>query len=254
MQPMTENVDFKGSDRLLKKQLVVDAAVRIFHEKGYHAATLDDVARDLGVTKAALYHYVSSKENLLSQIYIKALEGFFAYIYEIPSLELSPAEKMRTFIRRHLKTVVIENLAMFSVFFSEENQLPNEDSQKIQEEKRKFTRVVEEIIQDGMDRGSFRRLNPKLMAYAIIGMCNWLYRWYRPDSSPFSPDEIADQFIALLEDGYVQTEEKDRSTAGQGTRMGDREAVLERKRGILEELKQNTDQISTLVDELNMLV
>ncbi|MDZ7695499.1 MAG: hypothetical protein U5R49_00755 [Deltaproteobacteria bacterium] len=66
----------------------------------------------------------------MSQIYIQALETFFGYIYEIPDMELSPAEKMRLFIRRHLKTVVIENLAMFSVFFSEEGQLPDPDFQR----------------------------------------------------------------------------------------------------------------------------
>ena len=251
---MTETHDFKSLDKWERKQLIIDTAVRIFHEKGYHAATLDDVAGRLGVTKAALYHYVSSKENLLSQIYIKALEGFFAYIYEIPSMELSPAEKMRTFIRRHLKSVVIENLAMFSVFFSEENQLPKEDFLKIREEKRKFTFVVEEIIQDGIDRGSFRRVNPKLTAYAVIGMCNWLYLWYKPESSLFTPDEIADHFVALLENGYVQPENPDHAATCNGKRTEDRGAVLERKRGLLGELRQNTDRIASLVEELNMIV
>ena len=155
--PEARQLDFKAQGKSLRQQLIIDSAVKIFHQKGYRRATLDDVAEDLGVTKPALYHYVSSKENLLSQIYIQALETFFGYIYEIPNMELSPAEKLRLFIRRHLNTVVIENLAMFSVFFSEESQLPEADFQRIREEKRKFTHVVETIIEEGISQGDMPR-------------------------------------------------------------------------------------------------
>lgn len=253
---MTEcmQTNFKHQDKGLRRQMVIDTAVKIFHQKGYRAATLDDVAKELGLTKPALYHYVSSKENLLSQIYIEALETFFSYIYEIPSLKLSPTEKMRLFIRRHLNTVVIDNLAMFSVFFSEENQLPDEDFQKIREEKRKFTKVVEEIIQEGIDRGSFRQLSPKLTAYAIIGMCNWLYRWYKHETSPFSPDEIADQFIYLLENGYTHSGDGGRLAIENDSKTLVNEDYPQRRRDILEELKKKSNQVASLVDELKMLV
>lgn len=251
---MTRRNNFKSQDKSLRKQMVIDSAIKVFHQKGYRSATLDDVAYDLGLTKPALYHYVSSKEKLLSQIYLQALERFFSYIYEIPKLELSPTEKMRLFIRRHLKTVVIENLAMFSVFFSEENQLPPEDFQRIREEKRKFNRVIEEIIQEGMDQGHFRRLNPKLMSYAIIGMCNWLYRWYNPETSPFNPDEIADQFVSLLEDGYTNSDVEGWGAEDGSPRSRVDGEFLERKRSLLDDLKEKSNQVSSLVDELKMLI
>lgn len=251
---MTHQNHFKSMDKSLRRQMVIDTAIKIFHRKGYRAATLDDLAKELGLTKPALYHYVSSKENLLSQIYIQALESFFSYIYEIPSMEHSPTEKMRLFMRRHLKTVVIENLAMFSVFFSEENQLPKEDFQRIHQEKKKFNKVVEDIIEEGIECGSFRQLNPKLTAYAVIGMCNWLYRWYKPDSSPFSPDEIMDQFITLLEHGYVRPEGSETISPGDATGKAATGDVMRRKRVILDELKQNADQTASLLNELKMLV
>lgn len=247
-------LDFRTQGKSLRQQMIIDSAVKIFHEKGYKRATLDDVAEDLGVTKPALYHYVSSKENLLSQIYIQAMETFFSYIYEIPGMELSPADKLRLFIRRHLKSVVIENLAIFSVFFSEEGQLPEPDFQKIREEKKKFTHVVEEIIEEGISQGAFRPLNPRLQAYAIIGMCNWLYRWYKPDPSPFSPDEIADQFIILLEQGYRYPEGEDRTGPKKDLHGRDNDQTLERKRHIIEKLKQESGQFSVLINELEMLI
>ncbi|MBW2101747.1 MAG: TetR family transcriptional regulator [Deltaproteobacteria bacterium] len=176
-------MEFRNQDKSLRRQMVIDAAVKVFHQKGYRAATLDDVASELGLTKPALYHYVSSKEDLLSQIYLRALESFFQTIYEIREMDLSPLDKLRCFVRRHLEQIVVKNLAMFSVFFSEENELPRKDFLKIRTEKRKFSRVVEDIIQEGIDLGIFRAVDPRLQANAIIGMCNWLYRWYRPGRS-----------------------------------------------------------------------
>ncbi|RJR17985.1 MAG: TetR/AcrR family transcriptional regulator [Desulfobacteraceae bacterium] len=251
---MKQQLDFKTQTKTLRRQMIIDSAVKIFHQKGYRTATLDDVAEDLGLTKPALYHYVSSKENLLFQIYMQALETFFGYVYEISSMKISPAEKLRLFIRRHLKTVVIENLAIFSVFFSEEGQLPEEDFQKIREEKKKFTRVVEEIIEEGISQGCFRTLKPKLLAYAIIGMCNWLYRWYRPDSSPFTPDEIADQFISILEQGYRYPEEKEKTSPQRDKTRPDENATPERKRKLLNELKQDTDRLAAMITELEFIL
>ena len=229
--------------------MVIDTAVKIFHRKGYRTATLDDVAHELGLTRPAIYHYVSSKEDLLSQIYLQALENFFDTIYEITSMELTPPEKLKIFVQRHLNTVVIENIAMFTVFFSEENQLAQKDFQKIRKEKRKFTKVVEDIIIEGIEQGYFRRVNPKLQANAIIGMCNWLYRWYKPGKSVFKPDEIADQFTSLMQNGLLRT----------GTKADDIEIsehpdvhkTRPRTRGqIIKELKAIAHKTSTLIHEL----
>jgi len=243
---MDQQSDFKGLDRSLRKQRIIDTAVRMFHEKGYHSATLDDLAKDLGLTKAALYHYVSSKEELLSIIYIQALESFFAEAYRIGELDLAPDKKLRLLIRHHIKHIIIENLAMFAVFFSEENQLPEKDFQKIREEKRKYTKVVESIIQAGVTHGCFRQTDARLQAYAIMGMCNWLYKWYKPEGSPYTPDQIADHFTALLEGGYVRV--KDRN--------GRPEAVesMPRKREIIEQLKGRAEDLKDLIDELEKVL
>ena len=244
---MTETIDFKSSDKDLKKQLMVDAAVKIFHEKGYHAATLDDVARELGVTKAALYHYVSSKQNLLSVVYIQALESFFAEAYKIAASDLAPPEKMRVLIRHHLKHVVIDNLSLFAVFFSEENQLPEPDFQTIRKEKQKYTRVFEEIIEAGIKENYFRAADAKLHASAIIGMCNWLYRWYKPGSDFRTPNEIADHFLDLLERGYLQDGRVDASEA-------EAEVPSTRKRQVLDEIKDRAEGLIARIEELEELL
>ena len=247
-------MDFKSQERSFRKQMVLETAIKIFRQKGYRAATLDDVARELGVSKPALYHYFTSKENLLSAIYLQALGRMFKTIYEVGEMDLSPPEKMRVLIRRHLKEVVIGNLDMFSVFFSEENELPKKEFQKIRKEKIKFTKVVVNIIEEGIAQGHFRRVDSILLADAVIGMCNWLYRWYKPGRSGFTPDQIADQFIAFLEDGYM---EQPVQTKPSGRNKGGRKGIasgMDRKRRLLEELKKNLGDLSPLIEELEMLM
>jgi AcrR family transcriptional regulator len=244
--------EFKSQDKSLRKQMIIDTAIEIFHRKGYRTATLDDVAHELGLTRPAIYHYVSSKEDLLSQIYLQALESFFDTIYEITNMELTPPEKLKIFVQRHLNTVVIENIAMFTVFFSEENQLAEKDFQKIREEKRKFTKVVEDIITAGIAQGYFRRVDPKLQANAIIGMCNWLYRWYKPGKSSTRPEEIVEQFTNLLENGLWRTNQEkighdpvERNTVDK-TQARDENLILE-------ELKKSTRKTANLINELEKL-
>jgi len=247
-----DNKKFKSQDKSLRKQMIIDTAVKIFHHKGYRTATLEDVAHELGLTRPAIYHYVSSKEDLLSQIYLQALESFFDTIYEITAMDLAPPEKLKLFVYRHLNTVVIENLSMFTVFFSEENQLAKKDFKKIRREKRKFTEVIENIILEGMEQGHFRQVDPKLQANAIIGMCNWLYRWYKPGQSSFTPDEIVDQFTSLLENGLLLANRK--SDDFEALEPIDSDRMPHRtKSQILKELKMSTRKTAKLVDELEKL-
>lgn len=195
--------NFKGLDRSIRMQKIVEAATSIFHRKGFKAATLDEVAKELNLTKAALYNYVPSKGKLLSLIYNQAFEKIFHRIYEISALPVSPEEKLRQIIRDHICNIITDNIAMFSVFFAEENQLPSKDFQKIRAEKKKYTRLIMQIIEEGIETGAFKPVDPMLQAYAILGMCNWIYKWYKPDREVFTPEQIADQFLALLETGYL---------------------------------------------------
>jgi AcrR family transcriptional regulator len=241
---------FRGLDRSIRKQKIIDTAATLFHRKGYSSTSLDDVAGELGVSKAALYHYVSSKDKLLSIIYTQAFENIFRDTHEISGMDLPPDEKLRRIIRNHINNIIIKNLAMFSVFFSEENQLPEKDVRKIREEKKKYTRIIESILAEGIAGGLFKKADPGLRAYAILGMCNWLYKWYRPDRTAYSPEAIADDFIALLEAGYLA---QGRPSPPGGSVQGPENWPPEKSasmKGAVEELRRQGDALLKLAERL----
>lgn len=247
---MKDQIDFKGLDRSVRLQKVIDTAAELFHKKGFRSATLDGLAKELGVSKTALYHYVSSKEHLLSMVYGQAFEMIFERIHEIAAMDVSPDEKLRLVLRDHIKNITIKHTALFSVFFAEENQLPKKDFEKIRVEKRKYSKIIEEIIKEGIDEGIFRPVDPRLQTNAILGMCNWVYKWYRPNSAAYSPDDVADHFISLLESGYLAGNLKESGAAP--VFQSSSEAGLEP--GAPEDKKQVCRKIKLLCSELSRLV
>jgi AcrR family transcriptional regulator len=248
---MADPKKFRSLDRSLRLQKIIDTAVDLFHQKGYRATTLGDIAKALNITQAALYHYVSSKEKLLSIIYIQALENIFKTTNEISSLDLPPYEKLSRILKNHIKNIIIHSLSMFSVFFTEENELPEKDYLTIQKEKKKYTQMVEEIIEAGISQGLFRETNTRLQAYAIIGMCNWVYKWYKPDASPYSPDEIADHFVSLLESGYLRQLQPDASedAAGRFQAVGGAQSPENDK--VIETLKNQCKSMLELLETIS---
>ncbi len=240
--------DFKGLDKSLRIQKITDTAAELFHRKGYRSTTLDDVSKELGITKAALYHYVSSKEKLLSRIYIQALENIFRNTDKIAGKELPPDRKLRLIIQNHIKGIIIQSISMFSVFFTEENQLPEKEFRKIRREKRKYTRIVEEIIEEGISQGLFRKSDPKLQAFALIGMCNWVYKWYKPGPDSYTPEQIADYFVSLLERGYLKSDMEGMSDVPKSLHGGKEKAGSKKER--YQTLRAKCTELSKIIDEM----
>ena len=247
---MDNQYNFKGLDKSIRKQKIIDTAAALFHKKGYKSTTIDDVSKELGITKAAIYHYVTSKEKLLSIIYIQALENIFKSTYNISGKNLPPDEKLRLIIRNHIKGIIIKSLSMFSVFFTEENQLPEREVKKIRKEKKKYNLIVEKIIEEGISKGLFKNVDPKLQAFCIIGMCNWIYKWYNPDRIVYSPDQIVDHIIALLETGYLRNNKQGDSVDPALFEVAPKKSKSEIKRQTYHKLKLQCKSLIELIDEL----
>ncbi|MBW1854664.1 MAG: TetR family transcriptional regulator [Deltaproteobacteria bacterium] len=247
-----QNTDNKNYFRMLgkdqKKQKIIDTAAELFHKKGYRSTSLDHISKELGITKAAIYHYVYSKEEILSIIYIQVLRNIFKNTNKILESDLPPNEKLRLILRNHVKNIIIQPLSMMCVFFSEENQLPEKEFRKIQEEKNKYNHIVEKIIVEGISLSLFRKTDPKLQTFGILGMCNWVYKWYKLDGNFYTPDQIADHFVGLLERGYLKNNKQEMSNVPKSQR--EREGQGKSKKRIYRRLRAQCTELSKLIDEM----
>jgi len=194
------NANRKMTNTKNKKANILNEAIKLFAEKGYHNTTLDEVAKGLGVTKAALYYYFDNKAHIIRVIMRKHIDGMNQSVKLVKS-ELSPKDKLREFIRSHIKNVT-ESADETKMLFEQINALPTKTRQSIEKKERQYDRALQVILQEGKENGIFNIDDVKVVSYVIIGLCNWTYRWYKPKGR-LTPEQISDIMINLIENGLL---------------------------------------------------
>jgi AcrR family transcriptional regulator len=177
---------------------ILAAAADVF-QHGYHARSLDEVAALLGVTKPAIYHYFSSKEHLLCELYERVVDLALARMEKVSQDDTGPAEKLEAMVRTHI-LLSVEQLPLFAIFFREEPSLPKRFRQRVLPKERAYTRMLIDVYRRGVATGVFRDLDAVVVVSALVGMGTWLHHWYRPEGR-LSAKEIADIMTDLALSG-----------------------------------------------------
>ena len=181
-------------------------ASNLFKEKGYHGTSMQDIADAVGLYKGSLYHHIPSKEHLLFLVVSSALEQTAQSLASICELDVSPLEKLKRAISHHVHYSVSYQSDL-SVLLEDTKHLSPSYRREIVAQQHRYEQHFGEILEEGMRLGVFREMNVRMATFSILGMCNWIYRWYSP-AGPMSPDEISDFFFdfvyhALKQDGCL---------------------------------------------------
>ena len=191
----------RAKQKAVRDQILRTAA-DLFRERGYRASTLDHIAARLGMSKASLYTHFRAKEEMLAAISRETIEGFSRELGVVLRSDLSPDDKLRRVVREHVR-FVIANRSFLTVFFSEEANLPARFARGLAAQKDRYDKAVEAMVADGMRRGVFRDVPPRLVVFGLLGMLNWLYKWYNPRGG-WSAEEISAAFLSMIEGGIVR--------------------------------------------------
>jgi AcrR family transcriptional regulator len=185
----------------LTREDILEASALIFSKKGYHAASMQDIARAVNLQKASLYHYFSGKQEILLALLERGLDLLFFRLEEIISKPLSPDEKLRLAMISYLETLAeYQNLA--AVLILEHRSLDEEKRVPHIERRDQFERLWRDLIQEGIDKGIFYCTSPSLTGRGILGVLNWTVTWYQADG-PSSANEIAVQYADLFINGLI---------------------------------------------------
>jgi AcrR family transcriptional regulator len=180
-----------------RREQIRRAALQAFRERGYHATTLDHIAEHLGVRKTALYHYFPDKESILYACHRESLAELERILAETRALP-SPADRLRHVIMRHVR-VMTDTLGGSPLAF-EVGSLRPERQREIIAGRDRYERELRRLIDQGMRTGTFRRVDSKVAAFAILGAINWVARWYRPGGA-LDAGALGDQFATHLVGG-----------------------------------------------------
>jgi AcrR family transcriptional regulator len=158
-------------------QRIVEQARALFAEKGYNGTGVAEIARAAGVTNAGLYHYVSSKEELLYVVLNEALARHLQTLEEIAARGGSAQAKLDGAIDNHLDFVFNQPTAV-KVFLAERRFLSGEFEQKYSAQVRRYNALFDRLLQEASTKAGARRDNPKLQRFMVLGMINWIPEWY----------------------------------------------------------------------------
>lgn len=191
----------RGRPASLTREEIVRVASEVFQKRGYHGATLADIARILGVSKPALYHHIRTKEELLTEIYLEVVDTAIDRLTAVIDSDLPIVEKFAKVLQTNL-VMVAEYLPIFTVFFQEKRELSEEKHQRVNAKKRRYNQLAEQLYREGVDAGLFRPVEPKIATFALFGMANWIYQWFDP-AGRLSAQQVADTFGDLAAHGYL---------------------------------------------------
>src|SRR5262245_42691150 len=158
------------------------------------------------MSKASLYTYFRAKEEMLAAISRETIEGFTRGLELVLSSDWSPEEKLRRIVREHVR-FVIANRSFLTVFFSEEANLPARFARALASQKDRYDKGVESVIADGIRQGVFRDVPPRLVVFGLLGMLNWLYKWYNPRGR-WGAEEVSSAFLAVVEGGLLRQQRR----------------------------------------------
>lgn len=163
---------------------VMDAAARVFAERGYHGASTQDIADLLGMRQASLYYYFASKEAALEEVCAIGTTGFIENAEEILRRDESSEARLRALLAAHI--MPLETRPDYTLtFLNERKWLPRESRRRIGRLARRIEAIFERVIRDGVRNGEFRAdLNPRVTALALLGMMNSVSLWYDRESEP----------------------------------------------------------------------
>ena len=182
-----------------KFQEIVRAAARIFKAKRYHAATIQDIANEVGMLKGSLYYHIRGKEQLLMEVLLSAVEVLIGGLSRVLSSGIPPEEKLKQAVLFHIQAY-LDNEEL-PVFYNELSNLPEDLRQKINTAIREYEDMWLAILREGAAAGFFRNdLPPRIMLQAVFGMCNWTYNWFRHDGG-LSPAEVGELFYRIVLEG-----------------------------------------------------
>jgi TetR/AcrR family transcriptional regulator, cholesterol catabolism regulator len=184
-----------------RQQEVVEAAARVFHEKGYEATAIQDIADSVGILKGSLYYYITSKEDLLFEVIEGVHEEAMKNLGRTAALDGNALQKIRSFVFTHC-LFNAEHLVKMAVFFHDFRSLTGERRQVIVEARDLYDKFLRDLIRQGQaEKIICVDVDPKLSAITILGMMNWIYHWYRPGGELAAEDiahDYADFVVAGL--------------------------------------------------------
>ncbi|MCC6726706.1 MAG: TetR family transcriptional regulator [Saprospiraceae bacterium] len=182
------------------KKKILDEASKLFQEKGYLAASMQELAVRVGMKKASsLYTHIGSKEELLQKICFDSARGYLEGMKAIEDADISPTQKVERLISLHIQ-IATTDVSSMTIFSDEWRHLSEPYLQEFRTMRRDYERRFGRILQNGMEVGEFLEMNVTVCLSTIFTSLRWLHRWY-PEKRGISMKALEADILRFLMNG-----------------------------------------------------
>jgi AcrR family transcriptional regulator len=182
------------------KTKILETAAELIRERGYVNVTLDQIAERLHISKVSIYHHWTSKKEIIFDLHRVAYKVVIESLEKIVSDDDSADSKLRRAIENHVSQVIITGIGPM---------LPQQDWLVISRHKKEIVKLRDtyedllcRIINEGIKKRVFKRIDVKLLVYTVVGASNYTWVWYSPKGA-MTPTEIAAQMSDFILGGIL---------------------------------------------------
>jgi TetR/AcrR family transcriptional regulator, cholesterol catabolism regulator len=195
------------------RQEILRTAARLFQQRGYDATSMNDVAAALKLSKGGLYHHFQSKDEILYEIMNHAMEITEERVLNPVRGIADAEERLRALIRLHIEVVLSPRDREITVMLHENHPLPPSLRKRINARKKDYVHFLEKLMGEVQEKaqekdrekgqgnhraaGAKSKVSPRAAAFALLGMINWIYQWYKPEGD-LQVQNLVPQFTELI--------------------------------------------------------
>lgn len=192
----------------LRREAILNSALALFDSKGFASTSLDDIARETGIKREAIYYYFKNRAEILLCLIQPQIEELVGGLKEIVESDVDATTKLHGAIRNHVERFDRHCLEMTiglrDVYLEEAKEVRGQMDKIWRQYEKMWTRIIEE----GQESRQFVRCGrPKMIAFGILGTCNWLARWYDPKKS-VSVNELIETYFHMIALGLVRSDRR----------------------------------------------
>jgi AcrR family transcriptional regulator len=184
-----------------RRDAIIDTSARVFAQNGYHNTGVAELCSANELGKGALYHYISSKEELLAAIHDRVMDEVMLSADRVARAGGSPSEQLEM-LGDELVGIIARYPDHVWVFLHEFPALTGEWAEQFRRRRREYERQVEAIFRAGIEAGEFRDVDPRLATFAWLGMHNYTYLWLKANGR-LSPRDVATSFADIFVNGVA---------------------------------------------------
>ncbi|CAO3866754.1 TetR/AcrR family transcriptional regulator [Achromobacter mucicolens] len=181
------------------RERILEEAAKLFARSGYDGSSISDLAAAIGVSKAAIYHYYPTKQDIYDAIILQVLEGLTQTVGRDVAGAMGGVARLRAFMVGHARYFEQHHAQFVTMLIGYSGMAlsEREDAARLRDS---YEKLLRDVIAQGVADGAFRALDVAATGRAVLSMLNWMVRWYKPGQGD-SAETIADGYFDLLVGG-----------------------------------------------------